>query len=205
MHDQVGITADGRSKMRVAGGCQSEVAAVIGAVPGLLQRAQHEIAQNALLRLALDLRDQLLIIPRRDGNTVARKDNIAVHHFAVTPAHGRTKSLHGNRADAQRIAEVRGDLFELLHAFGIRFFMDAEDRCDPSLLQVRSDGFVGRKHELLNDAVRDIAGAARDTGHFSKLVELDQRFRHVEIDGAASNTFLVQDQRQLTHQLEPVD
>ena len=55
MDNQVGIAADGGSEMCIAGGGQREVALVLGAVTGLLERAQHQIAQNSFFRLALDL------------------------------------------------------------------------------------------------------------------------------------------------------
>ncbi len=73
------------------------------------------------------------------------------------------------------------------------------------LLQVRRHGFIGRKHELLDQPVRDVARAARHAGHFAELVEFDQRFGHVEIDGSAPDAFLIQYQRQLSHQLKPVN
>ena len=64
VHDQVRIAADGRREVRVGVRGQREMADVLGAVARLLQRAQHQVAQDALLRLAFDLRHQLLIIAR---------------------------------------------------------------------------------------------------------------------------------------------
>ncbi len=60
--------------------------------------------------------------------------------------------------------------------------MDAVNARDSGLLQMRRHRFVGRQHELLDDAVREITGRANHSGHLPKLVELDQRLRHVEID-----------------------
>ena len=153
--------------------------------------------------LPFDLRDQLLIIARRDRNAVVGDHDFLPHHLAIAPAHRlRPKPLHRNRADPERITEMRRDLFELHHALRIGLLVNAEDRCDVRLLQVRRHGFVRRQHELFDQAVRDVARAARDAGHLAKLVEFDQRLRHIEIDGAAPDAFLVQDQRQFTHQLE---
>ncbi len=67
---------------------------------------------------------------------------------------------------------------------------------------MRRHGFIGRQHELLDQPVRDVARAARDAGHLAKLVEFDQRLRHIEIDGAALDALAVQHQRQFAHQFE---
>ena len=50
--------------------------------------------------------------------------------------------------------------------------------------------------------MRDVARRARDAGHGAPLVELDQRLREIEIDGAAAHALAVEHQRQLLHQLE---
>ena len=55
VHDQVGIAADGRGEVGVARRGQREVALVLLAVSGLLERAQHQVAEDALFGLALDL------------------------------------------------------------------------------------------------------------------------------------------------------
>ena len=68
MHNQVGIAADGRGEVRVGGRGQRKVAFVDLRVARLLERAQHQVAQNPLLRLALDLGGQLLIHARRHRN-----------------------------------------------------------------------------------------------------------------------------------------
>src|SRR3982751_3295357 len=66
VHDQVGIAADGRREVGVRLGGEREVPHVLCAVPRLLERAQHEEAENALLGLAFDFRDQLLVHARRE-------------------------------------------------------------------------------------------------------------------------------------------
>ncbi len=67
---------------------------------------------------------------------------------------------------------------------------------DAGGFQVRGHGFVSRQHELFDDAVGDVARRAADAGHRARLVELDQRFGHVEIDRAAAHPLAVQYQRQ---------
>ena len=162
--------------MRVAGSGQSEVAAIFGAVARLLERAQHEVAQDALFGFSFDLRDQLLIIAAKRCDMLSLgENNIALHILRPSRLRmGVAEALYRNRADAERIAEVRGDFFELHDAFGVGLFVDAEDRWDPGLFEMRSNGFVGREHELFDDAVRDVAGAARDPGHFAEFVEFDR-------------------------------
>ena len=56
VHDEVGIAPDGRSEMRVGGRGEGEVALIDLGVARLAERAQHEIAENALFGLALDAR-----------------------------------------------------------------------------------------------------------------------------------------------------
>ena len=115
MHDQIGIAANGRREVRVAGRGQREVALIAIAVAGLFERSQHQVAQDALLGFAFDLRDQLLIIARRE-----------VRHRPARPP-GLRNRFTGAAPAAQRIAELRGDLFELQHALGIGTLVDAED------------------------------------------------------------------------------
>ena len=192
MDDQIGIAANGRGEVRVAGRGQREVALVAVAVAGLFQRPEHQVAQDALLGFAFDLLDQPLVVARREVDIVQRDDLIA-------------ESFHRRRAPAQRIAEVRGDLLELQHALGIGALVDAEDGRDFQGFQMRGDGFIGRQHELLDQAMRDVARRARDAGHFAELVELEQRLGQIEIDGPAADALAVQDQRQLLHPLEALD
>ncbi len=100
---------------------------------------------------------------------------------------------------------MRRDLFELHYPLRIGLLVNAEYRRDFRLLQVRRHGFICRQHELLDQPVRDVARAARHARHLAKLVEFDQRLRHVEIDGPAPDALLVQHQRQFTHQFEAFD
>jgi len=42
-----------------------------------------------------------------------------------------------------------------------------------------------REHELFDEAVSDVALAARDVGHALLFVEFDDRLGEIEVDGAA--------------------
>ena len=53
------------------------------------------------------------------------------------------------------------------------------------ILQIAGHGLVGGQHELLDDAMGDVAFRAGDAAHQAVLVELDHRLRQIEIDGAA--------------------
>ncbi len=108
----------------------------------------------------------------------------------------------GGQLDAQRVAERRGDLLELQDLPRIRLLVDAVKRGNSLALEISGHRFVGGQHELLDKAVCDVALRAGDAGHAPELVELDERLRQVEVDGTALLAPLVQDERQLFHQLE---
>ena len=72
------------------------------------------------------------------------------------------------------------------------------------LLEIAGDALIGRQHELLDDAVRDVAFGARDALHQSVLVKFDHRLRQIKIDGAAAHPLAIQHHRQLAHQLKNI-
>src|ERR1700692_2582525 len=67
VHNKVRIAPDRRSEVGVAGRGQGEMALVVFAVARLAQGTEHEVGQDALLRLAGDLESKLLIHARGDG------------------------------------------------------------------------------------------------------------------------------------------
>ena len=68
--------------------------------------------------------------------------------------------------------------------------------------QVPGNAFVRRKHEFLNDAIRDVAFRARNALHQPKLVEFDHRLRKIEVNGSAPFALAIEDHLQFAHQLE---
>src|SRR5271170_519507 len=68
VNDQIGITPDRRGEVGVAGSGEGKMALVLLAVTRLLERAQHEVRENALFGLAGDLGGEALIHLRRDWN-----------------------------------------------------------------------------------------------------------------------------------------
>src|SRR5690349_12941096 len=66
MHDQIRIPSNRGSEVRVRRSGQRKVSFILLRVARLLQRAQHQVRQNALLRLPRDLLRQLLVHARGD-------------------------------------------------------------------------------------------------------------------------------------------
>ena len=83
--------------------------------------------------------------------------------------------------------------------------MNAVNHRQTRFFDVRCHGFIRRQHELLDQTMRIVASRAPDANHRAELIELQQRFRQIEIDRSPSHPFLVKDQRQLLHQLESFD
>src|SRR6266404_8452174 len=73
------------------------------------------------------------------------------------------------------------------------------ERGNPPLEQICRHRAVRRQHELLDQAMRDVALAARDIDHALLLVELDYRLRQIEIDRAMLVAPGVQQQSELFH------
>ncbi len=101
--------------------------------------------------------------------------------------------------DAQRIAEGARQLFEFQNFFGVGLFVHAMERFDAALQDVTVDRAIGGQHEFFNQAMRDVALAAHDAGHALLVIEFDDLFGEIEIDGAVLVASRVQEQRQLFH------
>ena len=63
---------------------------------------------------------------------------------------------------------------------------------------------IGGEHELFNDAMSDIALAAGDVGHALLIVEFDNRFGQIEIDGTVFVAAGVEQKREALHGAEMV-
>ena len=66
-------------------------------------------------------------------------------------------ALHGQRADAERVAEAGRDFFELDNALGVGLFVNAVERRRRRALPACGDAFVGGQHEFLDQAVGPFA------------------------------------------------
>jgi len=78
--------------------------------------------------------------------------------------------------DAERVAEGASQLFELEDFAGVRLLMNAMERFDAAVKKIRGDGAIGGEHEFFDEAVSNVAFAARDVGHALLFVEFDDRF-----------------------------
>src|SRR5712692_3040241 len=94
MHDEVGISPDGRSEMRVLVEAECEMAERLGSVAGLLQGTQHEVGDDAFFGLADDLLNQALIVLRCDAQLAARERHLHAALAAVAVRFG-TAGLRG--------------------------------------------------------------------------------------------------------------
>ena len=202
--DEVGIAADGRGEVRVGGRGQGEVAFVDLRVARLPQRAQHQVAEDALFRLAFDARGQLLIHARRDGNVFGDfvHARIAPAAVGVAPVAAGLDALDGQGAEAERVAEAGGQLFELDHAARLGLLVDAIERGHAEVFKPGGDALVGGEHELFNEAVGPGALGLGDAAHLALLVELDDRLGQVEVDAAALFAALVHEHGEVPHALE---
>src|SRR5258708_34851463 len=81
MNDEVGISPNGRSEMRVLVEAEGEMPERLGGVAGLLQGTQHEVGDDAFFGLADNFSNQALIMLRRDAQLAAWERHL---HAALT-------------------------------------------------------------------------------------------------------------------------
>src|SRR5258708_32424814 len=81
MNDEVGISPNGRSEMRVLVEAEGEMPEGFGGVAGLLQGTQHEVGDDAFFGLADNFSNQALIMLRRDAQLAAWERHL---HAALT-------------------------------------------------------------------------------------------------------------------------
>src|SRR5260370_19378390 len=62
--------------------------------------------------------------------------------------------------------------------------VNAMERLNAAAKKIRVNGAVGCEHEFFDEAVSDVALAARDVGHALLFVEFNDRLREIEVDGA---------------------
>src|SRR5262245_33701575 len=103
------------------------------------------------------------------------------------------ESFNRQRPYAQAVTECCGQVFKLDDLERVRFFVNAVKAGHADGLQVRGHCFVGSEHELLDEAMGNVALGATNGNHFPEFVKFDDRFGQVEINGAASLSLLIQD------------
>src|SRR2546428_587988 len=90
--------------------------------------------------------------------------------------------LYRQSTDSERVSEGRRDNLEVVNALGVWLLMNAIERRNPFSFQISGHAFIGREHEFLDDAVRDVAFGAADALHQSDFVKLDDRLLQIEIN-----------------------
>jgi hypothetical protein len=168
---QVGVAADGRGEVQVVRRGQAEVADVLGRVDGLHHRAQEQVVERALLGAAGDLLEQ--------GVEALAGDLLA--------------GLEREAVGARQHQEV-GEL--VLVGLGV----DPVHGGQRPGGEVPGHRLVRREHELLDDAVGDVALALLQPHRPVLLVEDDPGLGQVEVDGAALGAGDDHPARQLLHQ-----
>ncbi len=204
VHDEVGIAANGRGEMGVGGRGQGEVAFVDLGVSRLGERAQHEVTEDALFRLAFDARGEFLIHARRDGDVFwhfkgAGGPAGALRRAAVL---ARDYALDGQRPKAERVAEGSGQLFELDDTARFGFLVDAVERGHAEIFKPCGDALVRGKHELFDEAIGPGTLRFRHAAHLAVLVELDDGFGQVKINRPALFTALIHEDGEALHALK---
>src|ERR1700722_4913347 len=211
VNDEIRVAADGRSEVSVARRGQGEVTLILLAVTCLAQGAQHEMGEDALLRLTRDLERQLLIHARRHGDilrnliltglaALARPAISLASVFTPFRLHGH--ALHRQWAQAKRVAKPSGHTLEFHYAARFRLFVNSIQRRYVEVLQPRGHALVGGKHKLFDQAVGPATFGPNDALHRALGIEFDHRLRQIKVNGPAALALSVQQARQLIHALE---
>src|SRR5487761_166917 len=189
MDDEVRIPANGRSEMRVFVRGEREMAEWLGCVTRLLERAQHQIGENALLGLAGELLREPLIMLRANVEVGAGQRDFhgsrAAMAFAARGPHlpvAYRDSTLRQILDAHGIAKGARKSLKFQNLFRIGLFVNAMEGGDTAVFEIAGDRLVRREHKLLDDPVGEVANAADDSSHASRIVELDYGFRQIEIN-----------------------
>ena len=160
--------------MGIAGRGETEVAEILRRIARLLHGAQHQERNRLLLRLAVDPLEQLLEVFRPDSR----------------------------RRRTEAVAEAGDELLEALDLQQVRLLVHAIERRRRLLLEKRRDGFVGQEHELLDQAMRDVPLERDDRLDHAALVDDHFGLVQIEVDRPAPAARVVQDLKEVAHQLE---
>src|SRR5213594_2283545 len=126
--DQVRVAADGRGEVRVVRRGEGEVPEVFLRIARLLERAKHEVREDALLGLSGDALGEALVVAGSDLELDAVEGLVEARVALALVAGEDAEPRAGRERDAERIAEGRGDLFELEDFLRIGLLVDAVER-----------------------------------------------------------------------------
>ncbi len=174
VHEEVGVSPDRRGEVGVLLQGQTEMARVFGSVARLHEGAEHEVGQKFLLRPPLEPPDEFLEIP---GGVF------------LPPL-------------LQPVPQGPGEFGEFLDLARVGPFVDAVERRPSRGGEFPGDALVGQEHELLDDAVGEVALGGDDARHPALGVEPDIGIRQVEIHGPPGVPFPRQGAAQPRHVLQ---
>src|SRR5437867_1893940 len=156
VHDQVGIAADGRGEVGVAGGGEAEVAECLRRVARLLHGTEEDGVDETLLGTSLHLLE--------DGGERL----------------GRRAPLLHPQAEPEALEEAS----QLGLALRGRRLVHAVEEAELPARELARHGLVGGEHELLDHLVRDGTLGAHDVCGPAAEVEHHLGLGEVEVDGA---------------------
>ena len=163
--------------MRIVLRRETEVAKAHGVVPRLLHRPQHERRDRPFFRRATHAIDEPLKMFRRDGAALG----------------------------AKAVPERLDERLEIRHFLQVRRFVHAMQCGNGILDKMPRNRLVREEHELLDQAMRDVALGGNDCFDFAVLRQDHLRLRQIEVDRAAAASPRVQNLEQLLHHLEQRD
>ncbi len=156
MHDQIRIAPDGRCEMGVLVKRQREVPQRLNGVARLLERAQHQVGQDALLGFAGDFFREALVMLRPNGERLGPGQGTAMGRWraasrprprpavlrrGVTRRIWRYRHRVVTRKDsgyAERITEGMRQFFKFENLFRIGPFVNAVQRSQAAPFKVLS-------------------------------------------------------------------
>ena len=171
VNHEIRVAPDGRREVAVVGGRERVVAAALLAVERLALRPEEQVGKQSLLRFPFDRLQDLLERGRRDFVEVA----------------------------FELVAEVLENLAQVDEAVGVRGIVDAVDRGLLREQELLRDRLVRRQHELLDQAVSQVARLRHDADDEALVVEHDVGVGKVEVDRAARLPPLAQLRREGRH------
>ena len=136
VHDQVGVAADRRGEVQVGLRGQAEMAEVVFQIARLLERAQHDLAEDRA-------------VPLLFGQDVGRTAQQVADGLAGSLGRARWP-VKRRRRHAQVFQQVKKGIDRR----GVRLLVDPVDAVAPAALQKPGHRLVGGDHELLDERVR---------------------------------------------------
>ena len=171
VNEQIRVAADWRCKVAVITERQSEMSVTLRAVIGLFHRPEHDTVHHRLIRLILNLRDDVCKRLRVDIVRAAFQVDTEIHQISL----------------------------QIHHFLRVRLFVDAVEERVLHPIEVLRHGFVCRKHELLNHAVCGSSLCGPDFNRVLIRIQNNLRLRNVKIETSLLLTLVSEDCRKLAH------